>query len=252
MNVFWLEQTESDLPAANDWLSPSEAQRLATMRFPKRRAEWLLGRWTAKGAVSFCLGLSHEPENLARLEIRSGTGGEPEVFLRRSPAGASLSLSHRARVALSVVAAPGAALGCDLEKVEAHGDAFTADYFTAEEQALILNASPSDRPLLVTLLWSAKESALKALHQGLRLDTRAVVVDLATTAKPSDLMEWSPLRVAYRDGSIFHGCWSVSGDLLRTIVVAAPSLHPIAIDLASNAETRYGSDFLRIRELLQL
>ena len=70
----------------------------------------------------------------------------------------------------------GAELGCDLEIVEPRSDAFIADYFTAEEQALIERTSAADRSLLLALLWSAKESALKALRAGLRLDTRSVIV----------------------------------------------------------------------------
>ncbi len=51
-------------------------------------------------------------------------------------------------------------------------DAFVADYFAPEEQTLIAHSSPADRELMLALLWSAKESALKALREGLRLDTR--------------------------------------------------------------------------------
>ena len=51
MNVYWLEQTEEDLPAEDDWLNASEMARLSGMRFPKRRVDWRLGRWTAKRAL---------------------------------------------------------------------------------------------------------------------------------------------------------------------------------------------------------
>ena len=33
MNVYWLEQTEADVPAENDWLSANEAVWLSDMRF---------------------------------------------------------------------------------------------------------------------------------------------------------------------------------------------------------------------------
>ena len=53
----WLEQTEADLPAANDWLSAGERLRLDGMRFAKRHADWRLGRWTAKRALAAYLNL---------------------------------------------------------------------------------------------------------------------------------------------------------------------------------------------------
>ena len=34
-----------------DFLSPLELERLAGLRFERRRAEWLLGRWTAKQLI---------------------------------------------------------------------------------------------------------------------------------------------------------------------------------------------------------
>ena len=69
-------------------------------------------------------------------------------------------------------------LGCDLEIVEPRSDAFVADYFTAEEQEVVRQACPADRFALIALIWSAKESALKALQSGLRIDTRSLSVAL--------------------------------------------------------------------------
>jgi 4'-phosphopantetheinyl transferase len=247
MNVFWLEQSETDVPAETDWLSSSEALRLAGMRFPKRQADWRLGRWTAKRAVAACLGLPANADKLAALEIHAAASGEPEVFLHQVPAPVSISLSHRAGVALCAVTPSSTALGCDLEVVEPRSNAFAADYFTVEEQALLSQTPVSDRAVLLSLLWSAKESALKALHQGLRLDTRSVTVELDPNTKPSGSSGWLPLQVRHANGSIFHGCWFVSGRLLRSMVAAAPSLNPVPITLTPNNSLNYCSDFPRIR-----
>jgi len=66
-DVYWLEQTEADVPAEDDWLSEREAVRLGRMRIPKRRADWRLGRWTAKRALAACLKLPGDTEALRRL-----------------------------------------------------------------------------------------------------------------------------------------------------------------------------------------
>jgi 4'-phosphopantetheinyl transferase len=218
MDVYWLEQTAADVPAADHWLSAGEALRLGAMRFPKRRADWRLGRWTAKCAVAAYLDLP--PASLTEIEIRSAPSGAPEVYLGNRPGSATISLSHRAGKAICAVAAPGAALGCDLEWIEAHSDAFLADYFTTEEQALVDRAPACHRPALLTLLWSGKESALKALHTGLRLDTRSVVVEDPGLA--SDGEGWRPLQVRQAPNQVFRGWWQHQGNFLETLVGTPP------------------------------
>jgi hypothetical protein len=72
------------------------------------------------------------------------------------------------------------------------------------------------------VLWSAKESALKALGEGLRLDTRSVSVRLGEYRRGDG---WRPLQVDGDGGGTFHGWWSMAGDLVRTIVSSpAPGL----------------------------
>ena len=104
MDVYWLEQTEADVPAENDWLSASEAVCLNSMRFAKRRADWRLGRWTAKCALSAYLNVPAHPQVLAKIEIRPAPSGAPEVFFGNQPAAVTISLSHRAGIAACAVA----------------------------------------------------------------------------------------------------------------------------------------------------
>ena len=199
------------------------------MRFPKRRADWRLGRWTAKHAAAHYLGLAADPQSLARIEIRAAASGAPEVFIGDDPAPLAISISHREGVAACAVAGPEAALGCDLEFVEPRSDAFASDYFTEAEQALVARASPSDRTQLLALLWSAKESVLKALRMGLRIDTRSVAVDplveLAVGAS-----DWRPLR-AQHEGQVFHGWWRQADNLVRTMVAAPAPASPITFQM---------------------
>lgn len=246
MDVHWLEQNEMDLLPDNDWLSVSEAVRLNGMRFAKRRADWRLGRWTAKCAVAAYLNLPVEPRELATIEIRPAPFGAPEVFVGNQPAAVTLSLSHRAGTAVCAVAPPDVALGCDLEVIEPRSDAFLADYFTAREQSLVARASAAgDRLRLLALIWSGKESVLKALRVGLRLDTRTVMVmparalrrkneepelkDPSPTSQPSCPNSWCPLHVRYTAGQTFHGWWQHTGGLVRTLVAAPSPAPPILV-----------------------
>ena len=233
MKVYWLEQTEAETPAENDWLSKGEMVRLDAMRFAKRRADWRLGRWTAKCALAAHLELPSDRAALANIEIRPAPSGAPEVFIGNKPAAVSISLSHRSGIAACAVAPSGVALGCDLETIEPLSDAFVADYFTGEEQELVARAPAADRFRIVALVWSGKESALKALHEGLRLATHSVTV--SPLDEPGtlggDSKSWRPLQVRCADGQVFQGWWHRTGSLLRTLVASPPPVPPISLEL---------------------
>ena len=261
MKLHWLEQAATDVPADNDWLSAGEATRLSALRVPKRRSDWRLGRWTAKHAVAACLNLPGHSQALASIEIRPADSGAPEVFFANQRAGVSISLSHRAGVAACAVAPLGTALGCDLELIEPRSAGFLADYFTADEQELVARASPADRDRVVNLLWSAKESVLKALGVGLRENCLCTIVrsvegllcqdrpwqvsqlqsrpgqnkdgpngiENSTLASLPGASLWHPLQVAYTGGRVFQGWWQQSDSLLRTMVASPPSKPPVML-----------------------
>jgi len=245
METWWLEQSTPEVPTADDWLSPGETLRLETMRFPKRRADWRLGRWTAKRAVAAYLKVASDPEMLARFEIRSALSGAPEVFLDNHPAKVSISITHRAGIAVCAVAPSEITVGCDLELIEPRSDAFLADYFTAREQALVKGLSAAEQIIFSNLLWSAKESALKALKVGLRVDTCSVEVSFgeATPNRGEDILKhtgspflsatrhhvgsWRPLTVTQANDQDFRGWWLSADEFVRTIVTVPSSQPPI-------------------------
>jgi len=233
MDVYWLEQTENDLPQSNDWLSSSELAVLKGLRFALRRDSWRLGRWTAKRAVAGYLNLSHATPALAKIELRPGPSGAPDVFFETKLAPVTISLSHRNGRAICTVAPPGDELGCDLELIEPRSNAFIADYFAPEEQTLITQLSPADRPALLALLWTGKESALKALREGLRFDTRSVIVDPVDMS--TSVNGWNPIQVRHTAGQTFNGWWQVADRMVYTVVAAPPPAPPISLKIISHA-----------------
>ena len=124
----------------------------------------------------------------------------------------SVSISHREGLALAAVDDAGKPLGADLEAVEPRSDAFVRDYFTRSEIAAV---AAGERDLLANLIWSAKESALKALGVGLTLDTRAVEVEIA----PGDSAEWRALRL--HGATEWGGWWRRDGAHILTLVSAS-------------------------------
>jgi phosphopantetheinyl transferase len=236
MNLFWLEQAEADVPPENDWLTPAEMLRLSRMRFPKRSREWRLGRWTAKLALANYLGWPAHRNVLGNIEIRSAESGAPVVFVRSKPGDVALSISHRAGAAMCAIAHSDVRLGCDLEIAEPRCEAFVSDYFADKEQLMVASAPADDRSWLLALLWSAKESALKALHEGLRLDTRLVSVSLGNF-KPSlsdGHDNWYPLQARCPNDQTFAGWWQHTGAFLRTVIVSPPSAQPISLNSLLN------------------
>jgi 4'-phosphopantetheinyl transferase len=235
MKVYWLERSAADVPSTETWLSASEVNHLRTLRFAKRRADWLLGRWAAKNAVAVYLGLSAEPIALAGIEVRQQATDAPQAFCQDAPAPVSISLSHRAGLGACTVAPSATLVGCDLEIAEPHSDAFLTDYFAPEEQAMVVRAEAADRVWLLSLLWSAKESALKARGEGLRLDTRHLTVTFSKAADtnagdglrkacsiPGSFHRncWNPIQVHTIKAQILDGWWNSTGTVLRTVIFA--------------------------------
>lgn len=224
--VGWLAQSAAHLPSGNAWMSPDEQAVWEGLRFPRRRAEWRLGRWTAKQALVACMDAG--ADLFPSITIRAAADGAPEAMIDDMPMPYALSISHRDGVAFCAVAAEDVALGCDLEKIEPRSEAFVVDYFTPEERALVHEAEEDDRSVLANLIWSAKESALKALREGLRLDTRSVVVQL----RYRNRAHWQPLRVVYAGHRrVFEGWYRVDETYVWTLAAhPAPGrpapLHP--------------------------
>jgi 4'-phosphopantetheinyl transferase len=199
--VGWLTRSPADVPASREWLGPGERLALGAIRFPRRRADWLLGRWAAKAAVASRCGATAE-----RIEVIAAPDGAPEALLDGEPAAVALSLSHRAGRALAVVGDRRSRLGCDLELVEPRSDAFVAEWLAPEERALVAAAAPADAARLANLLWSAKEAAAKARREGLRLAVRdAVAAPGRLPPRPDG--EWRRLSVRWANEGLVAGGW---------------------------------------------
>jgi 4'-phosphopantetheinyl transferase len=236
MNVHWFEQTEADVPVGQEWLTHPEALRLSALAIPKRRADWRLGRWTAKQALRGFLD-GRPPQEI---EIRAGSTGAPEVWIAGQRQALTISISHRDARACCAVAEVPAALGCDLEANEPHTPGFISDYFTEAEQHWIRQAAAEGVDEVPALLWSAKESALKALGVGLREDTRSVAVQESSFSSWPFLADWRRLHVRYGTCDL-HGWWRADREFIRTLV-ADPPPHAPVIYPAGDAASRNDSD----------
>ncbi len=226
--VYWLTRADSDLPTDAAWLTPAEIAVVSRFTMPKRERDWLLGRWTAKQALAAWPGLNNRLLSPDRLEIRAAADGAPEAFVSGEPLPLSLSISHSSGRALCAILG-GGNVGCDLEKVEERSELFVLDYFTRREQALVAALPKVDRPLYENLIWSAKESALKALRVGLKADTHSVEVNLSISGMEGG---WRRLEVRrVEDGTMFEGWWRRDDGFVITLAAPPPRQRPELLDL---------------------
>jgi 4'-phosphopantetheinyl transferase len=219
----WLTRGLDDVPAHDTWLSEREREALAELRGEKRRGEWRLGRWTAKSAVASWRGAPPEA-----VEVLAAEDGAPEALLDGRGASVALSLSHRAGRALAAVCDAPAALGCDLEPVEARSPAFIRRWLRPEERELVERLSGESREMAATLLWSAREAATKARRVGPRLDVRRA------SAEPGRLGgapgSWQRLRVAWQGGPRELGWWRREpGWVMAVVSDPAPPAPPVEL-----------------------
>lgn len=224
MKVYFHTRRLADVPEDTDWLTPGETDVLHRLKYPKRRQDWLLGRWTAKSALAR---LSRAQRSLSDWQIAAGEDGAPLVSLCGNLSEFHLSLSHSNGQSFCVLVLDTPRVGCDLERIEERSRTFEETFFTASELKLLEGHPSNRRATLVTLIWSAKESVLKALRQGLKADTRRISIHSVTPEQPG---HWSSFgAMDSHEGDSFHGWWRIREDMVFTVASDCQMDQPTAL-----------------------
>jgi 4'-phosphopantetheinyl transferase len=218
----WLEGRADEVPAGDAWLAEAERGLLGPGATAPRRADWRLGRWTAKRALAAWLGLPAGVETWSALAVVPAPDGAPVPRYRGQPLRVSLSLSHRAGWSIAAVGAPGIEVGCDVERIEPRSAGFVDDYLTGSERALWVAQQGGDRDALVNRIWSAKESVLKLARRGLRVDPREVEIRFSP-AGPSQ--GWRAFSAHWAPLGDCRGWWRSQDERIFTLV-SHPELAP--------------------------
>ncbi|WP_420628264.1 4'-phosphopantetheinyl transferase family protein [Candidatus Leptofilum sp.] len=231
--IHWLAQSHEVVPqtavtgGSFQFLSEKEAARLASLKTEKRRRDWLLGRWTTKRLLQTVV---WETQNttvpLDLITVSNNADGVPTIESQLPMVNGqfSISISHSHGHALvTAVAKPVWPIGCDLELIKPRSEAFIDDYFTETEALLVRQVAGTQRDTLVTAVWSAKESVLKALHLGLSVDTRAISCLIDPGERPSD--SWVRFKIRCdntrlpKEAPHFSGWWRTMNHFVMTLVV---------------------------------
>ncbi len=215
----WLAARQEELPCGLAWLTDAEREVLSQFRVPKRRGDWLLGRWVVKRALILSGAAGTEEE----VAILASVSGAPDVFVLGQPADVSLSLTHSHGVAVAALGPAGIRLGVDLESIEERTPGFLGDWFTRAEQAFVMEAGVGEAALAATLVWSAKESVMKALREGLRIPPKAV--EVAPESGPAD-GTWRLFEARGPGDDAWQGWWRAESGFVLCAVASPPSGPP--------------------------
>lgn len=225
--LHYLTQNLTDVPENDDWLSGREQALLSKLRFPKRRNDWRLGRWTAKRAYSILV--SDQTASISELDIIAAEDGSPGIYVGGGKASVNLSISHSHGSGFCAIAPENVAVGCDMERVGNESPGFFEDYFRPEETLFCREAPESIKSIAGYLIWSAKESCLKVLREGLRRDTRSVRIDVDFKGETGSWNNWT--GHCMETAMVFHGWWRFEDGFIYTLASDKPNAIPRELKL---------------------
>ncbi len=155
------------------WLTAREQAELAVFRAPRRRREWLGGRWLSKRLLA---GNSTTPATLRRWEIVSRAsarrGCRPVVRRDDVIQTASLSLAHSdPAIAAAVGEVSGGHVGVDVVPRQKLPAGFAACWFSEPERSLL-----SQQDWSLADGWAVKEASFKAVNRGESFRPRQIAI----------------------------------------------------------------------------
>ena len=199
-----------------------EQEKVEYDRFkvPKRKKEWMGSRLAVKKLIRACV-----PElaqhKLSQIQIIKEPSGAPFLQIdgeKRLPGW--LSLSHSHEHVLAAYSPDEIRFGVDLEFIEPRSIGFVRDYFTGNEVDQVVLSGPDQKALIITIIWSAKEAVLKAITEGLRIDTRKIEISSGTESPNKG--DWNVLELhcsAEIKIPSLRLLWRREGDFIQTLCV---------------------------------
>lgn len=215
--IAWVDHAAGGLiPPPATFLTPTEQVQADTLRFARRREEWLLGRWTAARLIE---GIP----DLRGAVLKNETSGAPYFERNGKHLPGCVSLSHRAGEGFCAYSRE-LQVGADVELVEPRSDAFIRDYFTIEEQQHGAEFTQNTRKIWANLIWSAKEAVLKTLRTGLRMDTCQVSIDLMGDIQIENCWQALEIKCSAAAGT-WIGLWQRRGSHVFTLAALSNALY---------------------------
>lgn len=169
-------------PLLTDW----EFSYIDSMKFLKRKSDFLSGRLAGKKAVNRLLTKDRvkgeEFLSFNNIEIKRTVTGRPLVFINKASTDLLISITHTEGVAASYVCNKKEfkGIGIDIEKIDKRDKSIIDIAFTTDEIAKFENISENSQYERlyedITKLWSIKEAVLKSLGVGVNIDLKNIEV----------------------------------------------------------------------------
>jgi len=212
---------QKDVPGHFDWMHPSEKLFLKSLKFPKRRSDWTLGRFTVKTLLQESILGDLELKDFYILpgEKRAPVLHVPQgVSNARRPSNArgtsiTVSISHSHQKTFCITSDNHQNIGCDLELIEDRSPNFLKDYFTKKEHSLFedLWKKYLDSKTYFTLCWSAKEAVMKATRLGMSLHPKKIQLK---NVEIEDA-EWNKIEILnLKTDQNYYGYWKENDGMI--------------------------------------
>jgi 4'-phosphopantetheinyl transferase len=161
VSSFALDLPEAELARLEATLSPDERARAARYRHHRDATRFVAARGGLRERLGALLGSSASA-------IRFGYGDHGKPWLPDAPE-LSFNLAHTDGLALLATTARAAALGIDVESLDAGfgGEEIARQFFSSGEVATLLALEPEERDAAFRRCWTRKEAYIKAVGDGL-------------------------------------------------------------------------------------
>ena len=201
------------------YLGEQEREIYQKLKFHKRKREWLGARLLAKDLIRAADKRLGDKE-LHEIEVLNATSGAPALVVAGEEGNpGKVSLSHSNGVALCAFSPDDIQFGIDLELVESRAKEFVEDYFTKGELDQVSKLPIDAQNLFITVIWSGKESVLKALSSGLRVDTRSIEVILPKFTFQTNAWNNLVLRSSLFENNSLSLVWRGEGEFVITACI---------------------------------
>ena len=156
--------TPDELKKSVPFLHPQELAYYHSLRFPRRKDAYLLGRLAAKNAVAAYT----QSDDLNSIWIDFGVFGFPVVKFDKE-SNIQVSISHCENLGVAIAFPETHPMAIDLELIQEKNRRILAGEFTEQEKQLLATLALPESTSY-TLLWTVKEGFSKVLRTGLTMN----------------------------------------------------------------------------------
>lgn len=194
------------LPAIEDYfealqyLHPQELNYYKTLIVEKRKKSYLLGRYSAKKAISALVG-EENPQNTL---IKQGFFNHP-VVISINNQNVQVSISHCEDVGAAIAFPEALPMGIDIERVNPHITNVLESQMT-EKEIELSKLFPYSYDTVLILLWTAKEALSKVLKTGMLTPSQIYEIK-SLTVKHSCIVSKFKNFTQYEGISFNLGCY---------------------------------------------